>query len=311
MTRIPPARIVLRLTCLAALILTLAALAAPPVGTAFADEDVATIRTGADTAVDESDGLDTSAEPLRDSIGRVSGLNTDKANPYKGQLRLLIDVGSEFADYTVGLDSEGYIIKCSPGDILRLPVVQARPGYIFIGWCRGGVPEEPAWDIMIRNVEITEDIGKEARIYAVYADEAGNGYCTCGAYKEGVYADRLDEFRAAYRDYLSAYSYDQVIGSSFGLAAVALVFVVVMFVVFVLTRGRGRILAGSAKRGKHAAAAKSSSPTHAGTSSPAVQEPQAVQAAEPDDARSPESGSGEGASEKYDPGKDPLDIMLG
>ena len=269
---------------------------------AFAD-DVATLQTGNQERVDDEMTDDTASAALRDSEGRVSVLNTDKANPYKGQYRLVIDVGAEFSDYTVSGDSEGYLVKCSAGSVLRLPVVKALPGYTFIGWCQGGVPEEPQWDVMIRDVEISEDIGLEARIYAIYADDAGNGYCTCGAYKEGIYKDRLDEFKDKYQQYLSAYSSPFDMGSIFVLVAVAVTLFLLMFLAFIGTRK------DASKR-----TSLVSGPHDRGTKKP-IETGAEKKAGKPDEVPAePEEellGGTETEDVRYNPDKDPLDIMLG
>ena len=142
-------------------------------------------------------------DPNREVKGVLSVLNPTSNNPYHNQIRLNIDVGTEFATF-VGSDySEGYIVKCTEGDTVTLPVVTAKPGYTFIGWSLGNVPEEPEWGVFTTDAVIgaAEEDKYDMAIYALYMDDEGNGYCTCGAYKHGVYADRIDEFKAAYAEY--------------------------------------------------------------------------------------------------------------
>lgn len=141
----------------------------------------------------------------RDEHGQVSWLNTDSNNPYHNLITLRIDLGAEFADYEGSEFSEGMIVKCRPGDIVELPVVKAKDGYTFVGWSQGGVPDEIEWDIATYDVEMTQDAGNghSTALYAVYMDDEGNGFCTCGAYKYHVYEDRIDELKAAYADYLA------------------------------------------------------------------------------------------------------------
>lgn len=142
-------------------------------------------------------------DPNREVRGVLSVLNPTSHNPYHDQIRLNIDVGTEFATFEGSEHSEGYIVKCTEGDTVTLPVVTAKPGYTFIGWSLGNVPEEPEWGVFTEDAVIGAAEGDkyEMAIYALYMDDEGNGYCTCGAYKHGVYADRIPEFKAAYAEY--------------------------------------------------------------------------------------------------------------
>lgn len=140
---------------------------------------------------------------VRDEQGILSQLNTTTHNPYNGQIRLDIDIGAEFADYEGSDVTEGIRLKVSRGGTITLPKVHAKEGYYFIGWGQGGVPEEPTWDINTEKVIMGTDTsnGKNTTIYALYANENGDGYCTCGAYEEGIYKDKMDEIKAASAEY--------------------------------------------------------------------------------------------------------------
>lgn len=152
-------------------------------------------------------------EQVRDEQGIVSQLSTDTHNPYNGQIRLDIDIGSEFAQFEGSNVTEGIRMKVTPGGILELPALRARDGYYFVGWGQGGVPYEPTWDPFVKEVEMSADTseGKNTSIFALYADEEGNGYCTCGAYEQGIYADRLDEIKAVNAEYNETMGYDPLL----------------------------------------------------------------------------------------------------
>lgn len=148
-------------------------------------------------------------EQVREEQGRVSQLSVDTHNPYNGQIRLLIDLGSEFADYEGCEVTEGYVMTVSPGGTVKLPSLRARDGYYFVGWGQGGVPEEPTWDVFTTEVEMDTDTsnGKSTTIFALFANDEGDGYCTCGAYEAGVYADKLDEIKANNSEYNDTLGY--------------------------------------------------------------------------------------------------------
>ena len=128
-------------------------------------------------------------------------------NPYSKNCTVNVQIGSEFATYDIDERSEGYIYKLAGTDTdITLPKLRAKEGYIFVGWCQGGVTE-PTWDALTDMVSIPSSdepptVSRSANIYALFADEYGNGYCTCGAYKEGFYADDLDTYKAVYKQYL-------------------------------------------------------------------------------------------------------------
>lgn len=142
-------------------------------------------------------------DKVRDEQGRVSQLSTNTHNPYNGQIRLDIDIGSEFADFAGADYTEGYRLKVSPGGMVSLPKIKARDGYYFVGWGQGGVPYEPTWDPFTEEVQMDTDTsnGRNTTIFALFADEEGNGYCTCGAYESEVYADKMDEIKAINDEY--------------------------------------------------------------------------------------------------------------
>lgn len=148
-------------------------------------------------------------EQVRDPQGIVSQLSTTTHNPYNGQIRLDIDIGSEFATFA-GCDvTEGIRVKVTPGGIVELPPLRARDGYYFVGWGQGGVPYEPTWDPFVTEVEMDTDTsnGKNTSIFALYADEEGNGYCTCGAYEQGVYTEKMDEIKRINEEYNKTLGY--------------------------------------------------------------------------------------------------------
>lgn len=154
-------------------------------------------------------------EQLRSEKGRVSQLSTTTHNPYNKQIRLQIDIGSEFADFEGCEVTEGYIMKVSPGGMVKLPALRARDGYYFVGWGQGGVAKEPTWDPFVTEVEMGTDTsnGKNTTIFALFSDEEGNGYCTCGAYESGIYADRLDDIKADNEIYNESLGYLGLDGS--------------------------------------------------------------------------------------------------
>lgn len=163
------------------------------------DTEIATVQEERDPAVSAAASLaQTTDKSVRSEKGIVSQLATDKHNPYNGQIRLNIDVGSEFATFAGSDTTEGIIMKVTPGGEVELPVVKARDGYYFIGWCQGGVPEEPTWDLFTKSVEVTDDTseGKDMSLYAIFADESGDGFCTCGAWTSGIYADQMEQIKA-------------------------------------------------------------------------------------------------------------------
>lgn len=141
---------------------------------------------------------------VRDEQGKVSLLSTDTHNPYNGQIRLNIDIGSEFAEFENSDFSEGKIIKITPGGTIKAPKLKPLPGYYFVGWCQGGVPETPTWDIFTTEITVDDNIedGKDMSVYAIYADDNGDGFCTCGAWTKGIYTDKLDEIKANNAKYL-------------------------------------------------------------------------------------------------------------
>lgn len=149
-------------------------------------------------------------QQVRDEQGIVSQLSTDTHNPYNGQIRLDIDIGSEFAEFEGSDITEGIRIKVSPGGIVELPAIRAREGYYFVGWGQGGVPYEPTWDPFVKEVEMSTDTsnGKNTSIFALYADDEGNGYCTCGAYEQGIYSERLDEIKQINSEYNKTMGYN-------------------------------------------------------------------------------------------------------
>lgn len=157
---------------------------------------------------DNKTGLSDDAR-VRDELGRVSQLSTSTHNPYNKQIRLSIMIGAEFADYDGDNITEGIIETVSPGGLVQLPPISARSGYYFVGWGQGGVPEQPIWDPMTTEVEMSSDTseGRTTTIFALYADEEGNGYCTCGAYEKGIYVDRLDEIKAVDAEYRETIGY--------------------------------------------------------------------------------------------------------
>ena len=132
-------------------------------------------------------------------------------NPYSKNCTINVQIGSEFATYSISDISEGYIYKLAGTETdVILPKLRAKDGYIFVGWSQGGVVE-PTWDALTEVVSIPESeeaptVSRSANIYALFADEEGNGYCTCGAYKEGFYKDNLETYKAAYQQYLD-YNY--------------------------------------------------------------------------------------------------------
>lgn len=130
--------------------------------------------------------------------GTVSRISTEYHNPYHNQIRLTIDCGSEFAAFDNCEESEGFYIKVSPGDTVEFPEVRPKPGYYLVGWSQGGVDKNLPWLADDKAMTISDDVTdeKNATVYAVYADDAGNGYCTCGAYEEGIYKDRMAEIKA-------------------------------------------------------------------------------------------------------------------
>lgn len=205
-------------------------MAVPGIGLANPDDAVppsadGTVSIGGGKPASERDPDDNEVgiapdEQLREEQGVVSQLSTDTHNPYNGQIRLDIDIGSEFAEFAGSNITEGIRIKISPGGIVTLPSLCAREGYYFVGWGQGGVPYEPTWDPFVKEVEMSMDTseGKNTSIFALYADEEGNGYCTCGAYEQGIYADRIEEIKAINDEYNATMGYES--GSNFDLGLV-------------------------------------------------------------------------------------------
>ena len=172
-------------------------------------EDTETYTDNSGTEVTDEDYYeyeeDEAQVAVRNEQGQLSRLNPYTHNPYNSQKVVIFDIGAEFATYEGDNLTEGIVIKCAPGDVLSIPTVVAKSGYTFVGWSQGGVPEEIDWKSRMKEVEIGENIEeKHVYVYAIYADDAGNGYCTCGAYTEGVYTDELDTLKQEYKDYLSA-----------------------------------------------------------------------------------------------------------
>lgn len=197
-----------------------------------ADETVGIYKGGTTHDPDDNEVGIAAGDQVRDEQGRVSQLSTTTHNPYNKQIRLSIDIGSEFADFKGCEFTEGYIIKVTPGGIVELPALRARDGYYFVGWGQGGVSYEPIWDPFVTEVEMSDDTsnGKNTTIYALFADEQGNGFCTCGAYEEGIYAERMDEIRAADAEYDETLGYMGTPGSNVQLQAAVLVLLIIVCV---------------------------------------------------------------------------------
>lgn len=184
---------------------------------------------------DNTLGLEDDSQ-LRDEQGRVSQLSTDTHNPYNGQIRLDIDIGSEFAEFEGSDITEGIRIKVSPGGVVKLPALHARDGYYFVGWGQGGVPYEPTWSPFVTEVEMDTDTsnGKNTSIFALYADDEGNGYCTCGAYEQGVYAGKMDEIKQVNAEYNETLGYDGISASTSDWSKTVMVLVIIAFCVAAL-----------------------------------------------------------------------------
>ena len=193
---------------------------------AYAD-DSKTITDYDDTYAQYSDD-DATDDKKRDEHGIVSWLNTDSNNPYHNLIALKIDLGAEFAMYPGDDASEGFIVKCRPGDVVQLPVVRSKPGYTFVGWSQGGVPDEIDWDIFTTEVTMTENAGNggQTSLYAVYMNEDGDGYCTCGAFKKGVYKDDIERFHQEYSEYLAEHRGDGT-GFDIGGGIIAVLLIVI------------------------------------------------------------------------------------
>lgn len=151
-------------------------------------------------------------------------------NPYSKNCTINVQIGHEFATYDIDNISEGYIYKLAGLETdIALPKLRAKDGYIFVGWSQGGF-EEPTWDaltdvVSIQSSEEPPTVSRTATIYALFADEEGNGYCTCGAYSEGRYTDDLESYKAIYEQYLKKnYSLNPFITISV-VAAMALIFI--------------------------------------------------------------------------------------
>ena len=202
--------------------------------------DTGAIEQHDDTYAQYSDG-DSENAPGRDEHGQVSWLNTESNNPYHNLIALKIDLGAEFAIYPGSDVSEGIIIKCRPGDIVELPVVHAKPGYTFVGWSQGGVPSEIELGIFTTEVEMTKNAGSagQTSLYAVYMNDEGDGFCTCGAYTKGVYKDDIERFQSEYGEYLAEHR-----GDSFELDVMSLI-IIVLAVILALIVG---YFIGSKKR---------------------------------------------------------------
>lgn len=182
-------------------------------------------------------------DKLRDEQGIVSQLSTDTHNPYNGQIRLDIDIGSEFAEFEGSDVTEGIRIKITPGGIVELPKLKARDGYYFVGWGQGGVPYEPTWDPMTREVEMDTDTsnGKNTSIFALYADEEGNGYCTCGSYEKGIYAEKMDEIKAMNEAYNKSNGYMSSVQKTIAIVvAIVLLFAILCLAVLMDLRDEKR-----------------------------------------------------------------------
>lgn len=176
-------------------------------------EETASLAENLSPVVVESKGISSSSDGA--SLGQMNSINTrqgilsvlndDAPNPYHDLITVEVNVGVEFADYDGSRWTEGYIYQVGPGDVINLPKVYAKDGLTFVGWCQGGVPEEPMWGIFTTQVQMTEDVGNEKKtaIHALYADDDGNGYCSCGAYAEGVYKDGLEQYKQDYAEYLA------------------------------------------------------------------------------------------------------------
>lgn len=182
-----------------------------------------------------SSGSSTYTNDYSTKDGKVSQLNADTPNPYRNQLRISIDVGAEYADYPGSASSEGLIIKAKAGSTIELPTVEAHEGYYLVGWSQGGVEEDPTWDIFTYEVTLGEPTNgsKNATIYAIYADEEGNGYCTCGAYSEGIYADKMDEIKANAEQYEwdKGITKEQTFYVAYGIVAFGLIFAALLVVI--------------------------------------------------------------------------------
>lgn len=185
-------------------------------------------------------------DKVRDEQGRVSQLSTNTHNPYNKQIRLQIDIGSEFADYEGCEYTEGYIIKVSPGGIVELPALRARDGYYFIGWGQGGVPEEPTWDVFTTEVQMDTDTsnGKNTTIFALFANDEGDGFCTCGAYESEIYADQMDEIRANNQQYNDSIGYNEL--SNFQWKVIAIAVLITICIVCLVAAARKDIADGKA-----------------------------------------------------------------
>ena len=181
------------------------------------DDVSAVVGDGASSMSDSVEGDDDqergSVSGYETRQGMVSQLNDESRNPYHNDYRVTVDVGSEFATFGSLKGSkqssytEGYLVKVAPGGTITLPTdISAREGYYFVGWSTGGVPEKPTWGVDTREIVVDEspNDSRNITLYALYADDNGDGWCTCGAWKQGVYKDSLDEIKSAYKDYIAS-----------------------------------------------------------------------------------------------------------
>lgn len=91
------------------------------------------------------------------------------------------------------------IVRDAYGDeaSVPLPLVVPRPGYHFVGWSDGGL-HEPIASPFDARIDITDDSDGHkgsATLEAVYMDDEGNGYCSCGGHGDGFFKERYSEYR--------------------------------------------------------------------------------------------------------------------
>lgn len=178
----------------------------------------------------------TTDENLRNEEGIVSQLATNKHNPYNGQIRLHIDIGSEFATFNGSECTEGYIIKVSPGGEINLPKIQPKQGYYFVGWCQGGIPQEPTWDLFTKTLTMTDDLsqGKDMTVYAIYANDSGDGYCTCGAWEKEIYQDKIEQIKMNSNDYIKTFSPNTIDNNNYSSTNIVMLVIVTLMLLILI-----------------------------------------------------------------------------
>lgn len=114
-------------------------------------------------------------------------------NPYHAGARVMFVVGDEFATLGTYMASDGTSVPldgivglAGDGETVKVPKVETKAGYEFLGWSYGGVQEavDVAPDVseVLPNRENANGHSTTSKLYGLFKDTDGNVYCSCGDY---------------------------------------------------------------------------------------------------------------------------------